>query len=134
MRRRALAASLALAAVMSGAVSGRAAVPAGFTPQDKADTVCLLVITSIMATLDDSATAEEREGLTSVLTYFIGKLKGRHPELAMTDILAPDYVATLEGELAPATQRCSEEAIGMGQDLKAAGDALSKMEQAAPLS
>lgn len=134
MRRRALAASLALAAAIAVAGPGRAAAPAGFTPQDKADTVCFLVITSIIATLDDSATADEREGLTSVVTYFIGKLKGRHPELAMTDMLAPDYVATLEGELAPAMQRCSEEAIAMGEDLKAAGEALSKMEQAAPLS
>lgn len=134
MRRRALAASLALAATIAGAAPGWAAPPAGFTPQDKADTVCMLVVGSIIATLDDGATADEREGLTSVLTYFIGKLKGRHPELKMTDILAPAYVATLEGDLAPAMQRCSEEAIRMGDDLNAAGDALSRMERAAPSS
>lgn len=94
----------------------------GLTAEDHADILCVLATSYVLGVQSDQSIAdEEKQGLASVMTYFIGKLRGRHPALKMTELLAPDYVQSLQGEIAAAAERCSEEAVDMGNDLQKAG-------------
>ena len=109
-----------LLAIVSG--SSVAAAPPGFTSEDKADVICLLRVSSILGSLSEQkVTAEQRMSLVSGATYFTGKLRGRHPTVEMTEILAPDYLVTLVNEIDGAGPRCAKEMVKVGTDMKQAG-------------
>jgi hypothetical protein len=127
-----LAFGLAASAALIGFAGPAQAAPPGFTARDRDDAICMVVFGSVLGAMPDG---EDKEGLSSVLTYFIGKLKGRHPALAMTELLAPDYVLSLHGEIASSAKRCAEEAVAMGLDLQEAGRILVDLDkQPAPTS
>ena len=131
-RVRRLAFGLAASAALIGFAGPAQAAPPGFTARDRDDAICMVVFGSVLGAMPDG---EDKEGLSSVLTYFIGKLKGRHPALAMTELLAPDYVLSLHGEIASSAKRCAEEAVAMGLDLQEAGRILVDLDkQPAPTS
>lgn len=120
------------AAALAGLAVPAEAAPRAFTAQDRADTVCLIAISAILGSASAPGAQLEpgvKEGLSAVLTYFVGKLKGRHPDLTMTELLAPDYVLSLESEIASSSQRCSQEAIEMGTDLQEAGRILMNLDK-----
>ena len=121
----------ALAAIILGFGSATPvlAAPAGFSDQDQADAICFMAFASVLGSAEGAKlSAEDRSGLTSITTYYVGKLKGRHPDLAMRELLDPAYVRSLQGELAAAGPRCSQEATEIGEDLTRAGNALTKAE------
>ena len=72
MRRvRRLAFGLAASAALIGFAGPAQAAPPGFTARDRDDAICMVVFGSVLGAMPDG---EDKEGLSSVLTYFIGKL------------------------------------------------------------
>lgn len=109
------------------------AQPDDFGADDKADALCVIAFSAMLGTTsDDELSADDRQGVTSVITYFIGKLKGRHPNLQMTELLSPAYVQSLRDEMVPAVQRCSHEAMQLGTDLEAVGNILTEADASQP--
>jgi hypothetical protein len=112
---------LIVGAAFLGSTGTASAVPA-MTAQDQADANCLIAISFAAS----QAAETEQEGLGSILTYFAGKLKGRHPGIGMTEVMTPDLVRSVMPNLKSELLRCSQEAIELGEDLKAAGTALTE--------
>lgn len=97
------------------------AAPPGFTAEDHDDALCALVASYTLGAQSQAMTAEDRRGVVGMMLYFVGKIRGRHPALTMTELLAPEYVRSVESRIGPAAERCSAEVARMGADLQAAG-------------
>ncbi|MBJ7439979.1 MAG: hypothetical protein JHD35_13250 [Sphingopyxis sp.] len=124
---------LAITAAVVLALPAAAAEPFGFSDQDRADVNCLAASSialgnSISSGAPDSA---ETVGITTVLTYFLGKLKGRHADLRVADVLTPAVLQALSPILATEAQRCGAEAILISGELEQAGKLLTAAENAA---
>jgi len=113
-----------MAAVLAGAAVPTYAEPSGFAAQDRADAICIAVIATAWESLPADTTVEARLGLTGVLNYFLGKIRGRHPALEIADLYSPNYMASLQSEVASSMQRCVDEGMKMGLELEAAGRAM----------
>lgn len=102
-----------------------AATPPDFSEQDWADIKCLVAMSVVVGRASgNDASSIDKASLGSVLTYFVGKLKGRHPALSMVDVMTPELYEKLAPELPAEMQRCGTEATGVGEDLQAAGKKL----------
>jgi hypothetical protein len=101
-----------------------AAQPVVLDAQDQADATCLAAISIVTGQVAESE-PEQKEGLVSVLTYYVGKLKGRHPDMHMTEVLTPDFVHSVMTNLSNNMERCSKEALELGKDLDETGNALT---------
>lgn len=124
---RASALALAALSMSSGFVSAK--TPADFTAQDRADVTCLIAFAAVMERMSSApnADAEALSGMSSVITYFLGKVSGRHTGSEITTILEPSFVLTLPIDDEAEIKRCSEEAIKMGQELAKAGEILESL-------
>lgn len=121
---------LAVAASMLALASPARAMPTGFMAQDEADALCAIVMSySLGERSDQDITADERQGLASIILYFVGKIKGRHPTLKISELLAPAYVESKEEQLAAAAPRCLQEALEVGSDLVTAGHILKEADR-----
>ncbi|WP_428630426.1 hypothetical protein [Sphingopyxis sp.] len=69
----------------------------------------------------------------TVLTYFLGKLKGRHADLHVADVLTPTVYRALTPILATEAQRCGAEATIISGELEQAGKLLTAAENAAAI-
>ncbi len=114
-----------IALLFSSAAS--AAPPAGFSEQDRADTNCIAAVSIAIGSElpGQSLSAEAKSGMATVLTYFVGKLKGRYATLKMADVVTPELYAQISPKLAEEMKRCGAEAIAMGEDLQDAGRILT---------
>lgn len=122
--------TLAFVAATAMAGAAVAKTPDGFTQQDRDDVTCLIIVAAMLEDMNGNAesTPEEQSGLSSVITYFLGKVVGRHRETGIGEILHPDFVLTLPVDSPAETQRCSREAAKMGEDFVKAGEALQAVE------
>ncbi len=109
-----------------------AAEPFGFSDQDRADVNCLAASSIALGNSVSSGAPDSAEavGITTVLTYFLGKLKGRHADLRVADVLTPAVLQALGPILATEAQRCGAEAIKIGGELEQAGNILTAAENA----
>jgi len=123
---------LAIAAAASLSLSALAAEPFGFSDQDRADVNCLAASSIALgnAAANGAPDSAEAVGITTVLTYFLGKLKGRHADLRVADVLTPAVYQALTPILVTEAQRCGAEAIMIGGELEQAGKLLSAAENA----
>lgn len=55
------------------------------------------------------------------MAYFIGKIRGRHPDVSMQTVLDPKYVTTLAEDLGDAPAKCGGELQVAGKILAAEG-------------
>lgn len=123
-------ATLALAATAAMAGTAVAKTPADFTQRDRDDVTCLIIVSAVLDDMsaDPNSSAEEQSGLTSVVTYFLGKAVGRNSEAGIGQLLHPDFVRTLPVDSTSERLRCSREASKMGEDFAKAGEALQVMD------
>lgn len=121
--------ALAIAALSMPVGLASAKTPAGFTAKDKADVTCMVAFAAIMERMssDPDTAPEDLSGMSSVITYFLGKVKGRHDGVAISTILDPAFVTSLPLEDEAEIQRCSQEAAKMGDDLGKAGAVLEAL-------
>lgn len=121
--------ALALAALSMPIGIASAKTPAGFTEQDKADVTCMVAFAAIMDKMssDPDTSQEDLSGMSSVITYFLGKVTGRHASTPISTILDPDFVISLSLDSEEEIKRCSVEAEKMGNDLAKAGEVLQNL-------
>ena len=103
---------LAIAVAASLSLSALAAEPFGFSDQDRADVNCLAASSIALgnAAANGAPDSAEAVGITTVLTYFLGKLKGRHADLRVADVLTPAVYQALTPILVTEAQRCGANA------------------------
>lgn len=100
-------------------------LPAAFSEEDKADINCLVAISVVIGTASKTdISASDKANLGSIMIYFVGKLKGRHPALSMTEVMTADRYEKLTPQLPAEMQRCAAESTQIGEDLQAAGKKL----------
>ena len=103
-----------------------AAAVAASQPSADPDIRCMaayLVVAGQMGD-DSESSAEDQSGVSSIIMYFFGKIRGRSPTIdvkqaVMTLIQSPGY---LEKGLEPDVKRCSAEAEARGKELMDFGD------------
>lgn len=117
---------LGLGVAWAFALPALAVSPTAFSEQDQADISCLVAVSVMIGkATQNGSSATDRAYLGSVLTYFVGKLTGRHPTFRTVELLTPDLFEKLTPKLPVETQRCGSEATRMGEDLQAAGKKLT---------
>lgn len=106
---------------MAGTAFAKA--PEGFSQRDRDDVTCLVIVSAMLAEMnaDPDSSEEGKSGLGNVITYFLGKVVGRHSVDRIGEILRPDFVRTLPVDSVTETQRCAGEAAKMGQEFSKAG-------------
>lgn len=113
---------LVAAAIALGSAGAASSATPELSAEDRADANCLAAISIVAPNVKE----EDQAGLASILTYFLGKLKGRHPEIKLADVMTPDLLEAVADNIQAEAMRCSQEGAEMGNDLKATGDALTK--------
>lgn len=97
-----------------------------FTAEDDLD--CALYIGALMAEMDTTMTPDNRIGLTSALTYFIGRYEAQRG-LDVADALAERYPLYLNRNSAQIAQDCSIRMRSFGSRLQLAQSALAEAER-----
>ena len=113
-------------ALMAPPVAGEAVpqLPANWSAADRYDATCAVLIA--MAGDEISKTPGVPAGASQFsIFYFIGKIKGRHPDVSMRTVLDPKYVASLAEDLGDAPAKCGGELQAIGGELQAAGQILA---------
>jgi len=124
--RVSIRAGLGIGVALALSMPALAASPTAFSEQDRADINCLVAVSVMIGkAAQNGSSSTDQAYLGSVLTYFVGKLNGRHPTLRMVEILTPDLFKKQTSELPSETRRCGLEATRMGEDLQAAGKKLT---------
>ncbi len=124
--RTSIRVGLGIGVALAFATPALAVAPTAFSEQDQADINCLVAVSVLIGKAAQNGTSSTDQAyLGSVLTYFVGKLNGRHPTLRMVELLTPDLFKKRAPELSAETQRCGLEATRMGEDLQAAGKKLT---------
>ena len=99
-----------------------------YTAQDITDTKCIAAYSFVLGNMSGEASEAETNGVVSLLTYFVGKLKGRHPGMKLSAVLTPEFVNELEPVMEQELDRCGVEVEEMSADLDTASEILSKSE------
>jgi hypothetical protein len=99
--------------------------PVNWSDADNRDASCVLVIMMARDELNKVRGLPAGASESAVL-YFIGKIKGRHPDLSMRTVLEPAYVASLAADLRQAPTECGGELQAVGGELQVAGKILAE--------
>ncbi|MGB3711736.1 MAG: hypothetical protein WA985_08610 [Erythrobacter sp.] len=130
MRRRAL---LAAVLVATGATGLAAQAPEGESPAFSAedDLDCAIYVGALMAEMSDRMSPENRVGLTSALTYFVGRYEAQRGT-DLTEAFRERYAIYRERDPAQIEQVCSVRMRAFSNRLQQSGSALSRMQPSAP--
>lgn len=115
---------LIVGAVALFAASAQSALAANWSAQDVADGEC---IAFFAMELGNQPEDQADPGLMAILSYFVGKVEGRHPGMNLTDLLTPDLIMRVDAEKDSIATRCSGEALTMGENMMRAGEALQAL-------
>jgi hypothetical protein len=69
--------------------------------------------------------AEDVQRLARTVLYFLGKLKGRHPDLKPSEVFTMDLLTPLVLKLGEEFRRCDAESTVVGLELLAQEESLS---------
>ncbi len=119
---------LAITALASAPLAAQDDYEPGFTPEDDLD--CALYIGALMAEMDASMTPDNRTGLTSAFTYFIGRYEAQRG-LNVGEALAERYLVYRAGNSAQIAQNCTIRMRSFGSRLQFAQSALVEVEREA---
>lgn len=97
-----------------------------FTPEDDLD--CALYVGALMAEMDATMTPDNRTGLTSAFTYFVGRYEAQRG-LDVAEALAERYSAYRTRNSAQIAQDCSIRMRSLGSRLQLAQSALAEAER-----
>ena len=93
---------------------------ADLKPADLADLQCLALTAYAAAIAEPDS--EERAGIASGVTYYLGRLQGRTPEVDWLPRLRSFSETLKPGELQAVAPRCGAELIEIGRAMTAMGD------------
>lgn len=114
---------LAAGALSFSAYAG-AELPSSWTEADDQDVACLIAIASAGTQIAESQKIPV-ESVGATTTYFVGKVKARHPRLKLATVVTRDYLKRLKIDFPVTLVRCGEELQEAGADMTAMGRALS---------
>ncbi|QIQ85893.1 hypothetical protein [Erythrobacter sp.] len=103
---------------------------AQYTAQDDLD--CAIVISMVLGTLGDNASAEQQKGLVGGLSYFVGRYEARSDRPLETAMLER-YRVLRDQDVSARQKVCGARMQGMGQRMQAAGSAISALEDQSPV-
>jgi hypothetical protein len=109
------------------AVSAQPAAAADWSAQDIADGECIGFFAMELGAQTDE---NPDPGLVAIVSYFVGKVEGRNPGMDLTQLLTADLLLRLETDKTKIGERCSAEALQMGESMMRAGEALQTMSEA----
>ena len=124
----ALACTAPLAAQGASAQDGAAFEPA-FTSDEDLD--CAIYVGALLAELDEAATPDNRVGLTSAFTYFVGRYEARKGT-GLIEAFTARYPAYLDRNPAEIEQTCAIRMRAFASRLQQTGQALTRLEPPVP--
>lgn len=110
---------------LSAPVAAEEAYTPAFPPEDDLD--CALYVAALMAEMDETMTPDNRTGLTSAFTYFIGRYEAQRG-LEVAEALAARYTAYQARNPAEVAQTCAIRMRSLGSRLQEAQSALARVE------
>ncbi|MFU7528275.1 hypothetical protein [Qipengyuania sp. ASV99] len=96
-----------------------------FSADDDLD--CAIFVGALMAEMDAEMTPDNRVGLTSAFTYFVGRYEAQRG-IKLTEAFTARYPVYLASNPAEIEQTCSIRMRAFGARLQAAGSALSQLQ------
>lgn len=124
--RSAVVAAVFLAA--TAVATGGASAATEYSAQDDADAKCVASFAYTLGNMPDAETTEETAGVTGLMFYFIGKLKGRHPSESMSLFVTPDLTVEIEPTIQNELERCKVEAGDLIADLELFNESFKETE------
>jgi len=103
--------------------------PEQFEPAFSADNDldCAIFVGALMAEMDAEMTPDNRVGLTSAFTYFVGRYEAQRG-IKLTEAFTARYPVYLASNPAEIEQTCSIRMRAFGARLQVAGSALSQLQ------
>lgn len=90
---------------------------------DDRDLACILALSMTTSQIAESQNVPV-EVVQATASYFVGKIKGRHPDVKLANIVTPEYVEALNIDWSATLVRCGTELQEVGVDMTATGQAL----------